>query len=189
MMNKASKPSAIDCASFFAAEGLPAPPLPVDIARAMRPHGTSAFASDDWVGGLPVRFAATRWLKAGAAGTSAWCGLIERGMHSTTVQVGFASPRCGIFIRKFVSQGFDDAAANRHRVQGAFDLMRRVTEAVQGARAWPTSKRLAIIDDDSEGLRWAWVADKGAQWDDLASDDVGWISALMSVESLERAKR
>jgi hypothetical protein len=179
--------SAIDCASFFEAEGVPAPPLPLEIAHAMRPQGRSAFASADWPGGLPMLFAASRWLEAGAAGSGAWCGLIERGVHSTTVQVGVVAPRYGIFIRRFVSQAFDDAAANRRRVQGSFELMRRITEAVQATRAWPPGKRLAIIDDDTAGVLWGWVADTGAQWSDLVSDGAGWMSALVSVESLARA--
>lgn len=184
MMNRASNLSAIDYASFFTAKGLPTPPLPLEIAHAMRPEGRSAFASEGWPGGAPMSFAVSRWLEAGAAATGAWCGLIERGVHSTTVEVGLASPRYGIFIRKFVSQAFDDAAANRRRVKGSLELMGRVTEAVQATRAWPPGKRLAIVDDDSAGVLWGWVTDTGAQWSALASDGAGWISALVSVESL-----
>lgn len=187
MMNRASNLSTIDFESFFTAEGLPTPPLPPEVANAMRPDGRNAFASEGWPGGAPMSFAASRWLEAGAAGTSAWCGLIERGFHSTTVEVGFGSPRYGIFIRKFISQAFDDGAANRRRVQGSFELMERISEAIQATRAWPHGKRLTIVDDDTAGLRWGWVADTGAQWSDLSSDSAAWISALISVESLARS--
>lgn len=187
MMSESSRSSASDCSVLFKAEGLPSPPLPTDLLHALRLQSPGTFATADWIGGSPVHTAASHWLTSGTANVSAWCGLIERGVHSTTVQVGLAAPRCGIFIRKFVSQAFDDAVVNRRKVEGSFELMRRVLEGVERARAWPAGRRLAIIDDDTQQvLRWGWVGESGTPWDDLAPDGVGWISALISVERLAR---
>jgi hypothetical protein len=185
MITRFSTVAAVDLASYFAAEGLAAPSLPPDIGKLMRPQGHTAFASQGWPGGLPISFAALRWLAEGAADSGAWCGLVQRGVHSTTVQVGVTSPRFGIFIRKYVSQAFDDGEQNRARAQGSFDLMRRVTEAAATAHEWPLGKRLAIIDDDDNpDVLWGWVAGTGARWDDLVPDGAGWVSALVSIESL-----
>jgi hypothetical protein len=189
MTKQAMDSYAGDLAALLEAEGLPQPPLPAEIMSAMRAHGPGCFASDELQGDeradMPLRKIASRWLDAGSPRRGARCEFIGRGFRSNFVQVVFESPRCGVFLSKVVSQAFDDAIVIRRRVEGTFTLMRSLLEATERAAVWPAGKRLAIIDDDKDGLlRWGWVAEKGVRRADLAHDDAGWILALSSVEEL-----
>jgi hypothetical protein len=178
-----------DLSALFAAEGLPEPPLPAEMVRSMRAHGPTAFVSDeligDWHAGTAPREAALRWLEDGTAQRGAWGELIVRGFHSSYVQIGLETPRFAIFVRKLTSETFEDAAANRRRVLGSFNLMKRLLDAIAAASMWPAGKRLVFVDADEDGAPyWAWVAEHGAQWSDLKPDAMGWITALLSVEAL-----
>src|SRR4051794_7251227 len=113
MTNFAIGPCASDLAAFLDAQGLPPPPLPAEIVRVMLAHGPGCFASgelqDDWRANTSLREIVLRWLDAGSQQPAARCELTGRGFHSKFVQVVFESPRCGVFLSKLVSEGFDDA--------------------------------------------------------------------------------
>lgn len=186
MIAESMRSSSSDCTVYFKAQGLPAPPFPLEVLRAIRPTAPGVFETPGWVGGLPVHAAALRWLESGCAEREAWCGMVRRGEYASTVQVGLVAPRYGLFMRKFSTPPFTPEQRPRQtRVEGTFEMMRRIIEVIDLARVWPRGQRLALVDDDTQQvLRWAWVAETNAEWDDLAPDSMGWLSALMSMERL-----
>jgi hypothetical protein len=186
MNNPTMDPAAADLAALLHSEGLPEPPFSAEVLRGMQAQGPGAFVSDslrgDWRPGAGLHASVLRWLVAAPAESGAWCELVSRGFHSSTVSIAFESPRCGIFVRKLTSQAFDDAAIIRLRAEGSFALMRRLVDATEAAQPWPQGKRLALVDDDEGGeVRWGWVSRRDGRWDDLAPDGMGWISALLAV--------
>jgi hypothetical protein len=181
MMNSATQ--------FLETHGFGALPLPSDVGESMRECGEDCIASvaldGEWRAGASAREVATAWLEAGSVHRGGRCEFVGSGVASNQLQLVFESPRCGIFIAKSVSAVVGDEAQTRTRIDGVFELMRYVVDAVEAARFWPDAKRLAIVDDDREGLvYWAWVDALGAGWDDLTPDATGWITALLSVEGL-----
>ncbi len=176
--------AALDCNALFTDEGLPAIALPGDLSRLLEARGRVTFATPNWSADIPLREAAVRWLREGSTERMAWCAVVGHGVHSSTVQVGFVSPRCGIFINKLVSQALNDAAINRRRMDGTFRLMRRLIDTVEKAPFWPADRRLALVDDDTDTLCWGWPHDQGALWIDLSIDRAAWIAALTSVFSM-----
>jgi hypothetical protein len=186
MIDLAMDPAATDLAALLRSEGLPEPPFSPEILGDMHAQGPGAFVSaalrGEWRAGADFPVSVLRWLEAGTPHRGAWCELVSRGFHSSTASIAFESPRCGIFVRKLTSQAFADAAVNRLRAQGSFALMRRLIDAIEAAPSWPQDKRLALVDDDKDGLvRWGWVSERSSQSDDLTPDVMGWVTALLAV--------
>ena len=175
---------AAGCEAFFFDQRLPKVPLPDDMLQLMEPRGDRAFATPDWAVNAPLRELTVGWLRDGSSERAAWCAVAAHGMHSSTVQLAFTSPRCGIFVNKLMSEASNDGVANRRRIDGTFRLMGRLLDMIEQAPLWPHDRRLAVIDDDTDTLCWGWPHDQGGLWVDLSIDRAAWIAAIVSVTSL-----